>query len=224
MYKKLIKLLIQPLKILDNPITSGIIKIFLVVYAGAILPKMPNYIIKILQNPVMKLLVLFLISYVGMKDPVISLLIGIGFTLSMLTLNKIETISDVHDILDVVIDVPQEALNDLIDGAQDIVKTGANVVDKVTGLKVAEPVTKIANQVIDGVQGISNDIIDGSQELVKNIVGTIIPKEEKKVEEEKVEEIKEEFSMKSPDNKDFIMGSLGDIKGMDVEPKTEGIF
>ena len=235
MYKKLLKLAMQPLKILENPIANGILKIFLVLYAGAVLPQLPNYIKKAFQNPVMKLFVLFLISYVGIKDPVMSLLIGVGFTLTMLSLNKLETISDVHDILDAVIDVPQEVLNDLIDGAQDLVKDGANVVDSVTGkagIKVAGPLAEVANMVVDGVQGIGNDVVDGAQEVVGKIVGTVIPKAEKPVEAEEKEEAepampepeKESFSMEKPEFNQFVMGSLGDISGADAEPTIEGKF
>lgn len=232
MYKQLSKALMAPLKLLENPIANGIIKIFLVVYAAAIVPELPNYMKKLFKNPAMKVLFLTLMTYVGLKDPVMSLLIGIGFTLTMLSLNKLETISDVHDILDAVIDVPQEVLNELIDGAQDLVTGGANAVDSVTGkagIKVAGPLAEMANMVVDGVQGIGNNVIDGAQGVVGGIVGTVIPKEQKPAEakeEEKVEEApaqpKESFSMAAPKFNQFEMGSLGDISGADAEPKTEG--
>lgn len=231
------KALMAPLKLLENPIANGIIKIFLVVYAAAIVPELPNYMKKLFKNPVMKIGFLTLMTYVGIKDPVMSLLIGIGFTLTMLSLNKLETISDVHDMLDAIVDVPQELLNDLIDGAQDLVKDGANVVDSVTGkagIKLAGPLAEMTNMVVDGVQGIGNDVIDGAQDIVGGIVGTVIPKQEKKpeeaneeqkLEEEKLEEQpqkpeeeqpKESFSMAEPNFNQFEMGSLGDILGADA--------
>ena len=230
--KQLMKSLMTPLQILENPIANGIIKIFLVVYAAAIVPELPNFMKKLFKNPAMKVLFLTLMTYVGIKDPIISLLIGIGFTLTMLSLNKLETISDVHDILDSVIDVPQEVLNDLIDGAQDLVKGGANAIDSVTGkagIKVAGPLIEMANMVVDGVQGIGNNVIDGAQGVVGDIVGTIIPKAEKPEEakeEQKAEEapvqVQESFSMAAPKFNQFEMGSLGDISGADAEPTTEG--
>lgn len=218
MYKKLLKITMKPLKLLENPIANGVLKIFLIVYAAAILPELPNYMLKILQKPVMKMVFLFLVSYVGIKDPVMSLLIAIAFTLTMLTLNKLETISDVHDVLDAVIDVPQEVLNELVDGAQDLVEDGADIVDSLTskvGVKVAGPVVEMTNMVVDGVQGIGNDIIDGAQGVVSDIVGTVVPKAEEVAK--KVSEKVEEFSMKDPESKvNFEMGSLGDISGADA--------
>lgn len=237
--KQLSKLLMTPLKLLENPIANGIIKIFLVVYAATIAPELPNFMKKLFKNPAMKVLYLTLMTYVGLKDPVMSLLIGIGFTLTMLSLNKLETISDVHDILDAVIDVPQEVLNDLIDGAQELVESGAGVVDSVTGkagIKVAGPLTEVANMVVDGVQDIGNDIIDGAQGVVGGIVGTVIPKAEPKAAEEKTAQVekpaelivaaqpKESFSMANPLAKNFEMGSLGNISGADAEPQMESKF
>lgn len=225
------KALMAPLKLLENPIANGIIKIFLIVYAAAIVPELPNFMKKMFKNPVMKVVYLSLMTYVGIKDPVMSLLIGIGFTLTMLSLNKLETISDVHDILDAVIDVPQEVLNELIDGAQDLVKDGANVVDSVTGkagIKVAGPLAEMTNMVVDGVQGLGNNVIDGAQGLVGGIVGTVIAKKQpvKAEPEQKAEEApaqpKESFSMAAPKFNQFQMGSLGDISGADAEPTTEG--
>lgn len=217
----------SPLSVLENPIVNGVVKIFLVVYTAAILPELPNYVKKFFKNPVLKLFVLFLMTYVGIKDPVMSLMIGIAFTLTMLALNKLETISDVHDILDSVVDVPQQVLNDLIDGTQEIVSETAGVVDRLTekaGIKVAGPVAKVANKVVDGVQGVGNDLIDGAQKVVSGIVGTIIPKQASQdvaeVEAEPVEEpAKESFSMSNPEsNVNFEMGSLGNISGADSEP------
>lgn len=233
--KKISKAFMAPLKLLENPIANGVLKIFLVVYAAAIVPELPNFMKKLFKNPAIKIGFLFLVSYVGIKDPVMSLLIAIAFTLTMLSLNKLETISDVHDILDAVVDVPQEVLNDLIDGAQDLVGNGAEIVDTITskaGVKVAGPVAEVANMVVDGVQGIGNDIIDGAQNIVSDIVGTVIPKkEEPKESEEKPEEAsiiaeepKESFSMANPNAQNFEMGSLGDISGADAEPQNEEKF
>lgn len=213
MYKNLLKFAMIPLKYLENPIVNGVLKIFLVFYAGAIAPKLPNFLNKLFNNTLVKMIILFLISYVGIKDPVMSLMIAVSFTLTMLSLNKLETLNDVHDLLDSVIDVPQEVLNELIDGTQELVKDGADIVDSITnkvGLKVAGPTIDMANMVIDEVQGVTNNVIDKSQEIVSGIIGTVLPKEEEVVE-------KESFSMKNEEstNVNFELGSLGDISGVD---------
>ena len=224
MFKKLLKILMMPLKYLENPLINGTLKIFLIIYAATIAPKLPNFLVKLFKNPVIKMIVLFLISYTGIKDPVMSLMIAVAFTLTMLSLNKLETLGDVHDLLDAVIDVPQELLNDLVDGTQDIVSEVADKVDDVTGLvgiKLAKPVADITNGVVDVAQNLSNKIIDTTQDVVSDVVGLVIPKKEEK--EEKEEE-KEKFSMKDPNAKDFEMGSLGNIQGADDNDVKEEVF
>lgn len=223
---KILNLLMKPLNILENPIANGVIKIFLVVYASTIVQQLPNFMKKAFKNPAMKILFLSLVSYVGIKDPVMSLLIAIAFTLTMLSLNKLETLHDVHDILDAVIDVPQEVLNDLIDGSQDILKGSAKFVDSITnkaGITVAGPLVEMTNMVVDGVQGMSNDIIDGTQDLVGSVLENVIPKEEKTQEEkpeekpeEKTEENVELFgNLNEEEDVEFEIGTLGDITGSD---------
>jgi len=155
------KLLMKPLELLENKYIAGGVKIFLILYAAMIAPKLPAFIAKALKNPVVKLLILFLIVYTGVKDPMMSLLVAVGFTVSMLTLNKLETVGNLNEIIDGAIDVPQSLLNDVIDGAQDLTLAGANII----GSPVKE-VTEIVNNVVDGVQGIANNLIDTAQELV----------------------------------------------------------
>jgi len=212
MYKNLLKTLMMPLQYLENPLVNGVLKIFLVFYAGAVAPKLPSVVANLFKNSIVKMIVLFLITYTGIKDPVISLMIAVAFTLTMLSLNKLETVGDVHDLLDAVIDVPQELLNDLVDGAQELVGDVADNVDSLTGnigLEIAGPSVDVLNSVVDNVQELSNNVIDMSQEVVSDIVGTVLPK---KVEEEQ----KEDFSMEKPNQDDFEMGTLGDIHGSDV--------
>lgn len=208
MYKKLLKLLMSPLKYLENPIVNGVLKIFLIVYSASIAPKLPKFLEKIFQNPVIKMIVLFLISYTGIKDPVMSLMIAVAFTLTMLSLNKMETLGDVHDLLDAVIDVPQELLNDLVDGTQDIVEEVAEKVDDITGLvgvELAKPISNVINGVVDVAQDLSNKIIDTTQDVASDIIGTVIPKKS----------TEEKFSMEDPESKrNFEMGTLGDIEGV----------
>jgi len=221
MFKKLVKMLMKPLKYLENPLINGTLKVFLVIYAATIAPKLPNFLAKLFQNPVMKMIALFLISYTGIKDPVMSLMIAVAFTLTMLSLNKMETLGDVHDLLDAVIDVPQELLNDLVDGTQEIVDEVADKVDDVTGLvgiELAKPAADVVNGVVDVAQNLSNKIIDTTQDVVSDVVGLVIPKKEEEPKKE------EKFSMEKPDAKDFVMGSLGDIQGADDNDAKEGEF
>ena len=195
--KRVAALLMRPLKLLENKYIAGGVKIFLILYAAMIAPKLPAFMAKALKNPLVKLVILFLIVYTGVKDPMMSLLVAVGFTVSMLTLNKLETVGNLNEIIDGAIDVPQSLLNDVIDGAQDLTLAGANAI----GSPVKE-VVSVVNNVVDGVQGMANSLIDGAQELVTG---------------DKTESKQENFSMQDrtlnvevPD-----MGSLDGLSGYD---------
>ena len=193
--KKIQKLLMKPLALLENKYIAGAVKIFLILYAATVAPKLPKFLAKILKNPVAKLLILFLIVYTGVKDPMMSLLIAVGFTVSMMTLNKLETATSLDEIIQGAVDVPQSLLNDVVDGAQDLTMEAAGLIGS-----PVEEVVGVANKAVDAVQGIANNIIDGAQSILKT-----------------PEDKKENFSMEDrtlnvevPD-----MGSLDGLSGFD---------
>jgi hypothetical protein len=198
-FQKLSKLLMKPLALLENKYVAGALKIFLILYAATIAPKLPNFLVKALKNPVVKLLVLFLIAYTGVKDPIMSLLIAIGFVVSMQTLIAMEASNSLDGMIKSAVDVPQSLLNEVVDGAQTLAMDGANM--------VGSPVTDVvgtANKLVDAVQDVANKVIDGAQDLVPSIS---IGKSEKK----------ENFSMEDrtldvsvPD-----MGTLDGLSGFD---------
>jgi len=154
----------KPLKLLDNKYIAGSVKIFLILYAATVAPKLPNFMAKALKNPIVKLLILFLIVYTGVKDPIMSLLIAIGFTVSMMTLNKLEASSSLDEIIKGAVDVPQSLFNNVVDGAQDLTMDAAGLV----GAPVVK-VVGVANKLVDGVQGIANKIVDGAQSIIPSV-------------------------------------------------------
>ena len=194
-FGKLNKALMKPLSLLENKYVAGGIKLFLVLYAGLIAPKLPAFIAKLLKNPVVKLTILFLIIYTGIKDPMMSLLIAVGFTVSMLTLNKLETVGNLNELIDGAIDVPQSLLNDVIDGAQDLTGAAADLI----GAPVTE-VTGVVNDFVDSAQELVNKVVDGAQDL---ITGSEEEKENFSMEDRTMS-----MEMEVPD-----MGSLDGLSG-----------
>ena len=91
-----------------------------------------------------------------------SLLIAVGFTVSMMTLNKLETATSLDEIIQGAVDVPQSLLNEVVDGAQDITMDAAGLV----GAPLTD-IVGVANKAVDAVQGIANNIIDGAQSIIK---------------------------------------------------------
>ena len=61
MFSKLNKALMKPLALLENKYVSGGVKLFLILYAALVAPKLPAFVAKLLKNPVVKLTILFLI-------------------------------------------------------------------------------------------------------------------------------------------------------------------
>ena len=203
MLRKLKTLLMKPLALLENKYIAGGVKLFLVLYAGLIAPKLPAFIAKLLKNPVVKLTILLLIIYTGTKDPMMSLLIAVGFTVSMLTLNKLETIGNLNELIDSAIDVPQSLLNDIVDGAQDLTGQASELI----GAPVVE-VVGMTNKLVDTVQEVANKLVNSAQELI-----TGSDKEDFSMEDRTMS-----MNMEVPDmgSLDGLSGFSGNIVGADL--------
>ena len=78
--------LLEPL--FKNKRMAVIVTFFLVFYGGAAGPKLPSNIIKLFESPVFRVFILSLIVYKGNSDPMLSIMIAVGFTLTMDMINK----------------------------------------------------------------------------------------------------------------------------------------
>jgi len=220
LFKQLTKAAMKPLELIENQYVAGGLKLFLVLYAGMIAPQLPNFMAKLFKNAVVKMIVLFLIIYTGIKDPMMSLMIAVGFTLSMVSLNRMETAQDVHDLLDAVIDVPQDLLNEILDGAQDLTNQATDLVDNkvLDNIKLgyANDVNKMADQVVDFAQDLTNKVVDGVQGFASDVVGMVLPKKQAEI-------VTENFSLEDPSAKFDLekMGHLGQISGYSMDSEME---
>lgn len=207
--KQMSKAALQPLELIENPYVAGGLKLFLVLYAGMIAPKLPNSIAKLFKNSVVKMVVLFLIVYTGIKDPMMSLMIAVGFTLTMVSLNRLETAQDVHDLLNAVVDVPQDLLNEIVDGVQELANKTTKQVDKRVldhvKLGYANDVNKLADNAIDFVQNLGNKVVDRTQGLVSDVASLVVSK--------KAQKSAEEFSLENP-GANFDMDKMGQLDGI----------
>jgi hypothetical protein len=75
------------------------VSIFLMLYASLTKPKLPIIIRQLFDNPVFRFIVLTLILWRGNKDIKSSLLIAIGFLLTMQTVNKQKTEDMINNII-----------------------------------------------------------------------------------------------------------------------------
>ena len=185
-----LKMLMQPMKLvkqlgkmtdslLDNKFVGTTLKMLLVLYAGVLAPKLPESVLRVLENAVVKTLVFFLIPYIGTKDPALALLIALAYNATMVTITKLEAAKDLSQVIDALVDGPQETVNALIDGAQ----TGVGASLKLAGdfVRPVKPVTDLVetslDTVVDSVQGAGNSLVDMSQDLVRPVtekVGAVV--------------------------------------------------
>lgn len=78
----------EALSILDNQIVSSVLGLFLVLYAGLAAPKLPRSIARLFDNPVFRVVVLFLVAFMASKNKSVALIAAVGLVVSFQTLNR----------------------------------------------------------------------------------------------------------------------------------------
>ena len=69
--------------VFENQYSSTIVTVIILLYASLARPKLPNFMVKLFENPIFRVLFLSLIVYKGNRDPVFSIMIAIAFTVTM---------------------------------------------------------------------------------------------------------------------------------------------
>lgn len=73
---------------LDQKYVNTALYLFLILYASLAAPKLPSYVSHLFDNLWFRLIILFLIAYLSSKDASAALLVSIGLTITLLTLNN----------------------------------------------------------------------------------------------------------------------------------------
>jgi hypothetical protein len=84
--------------IIEQKYVKTAIYLFLILYAGLAAPKLPKYVSMLFDNFVFRLFIMFLIAYLSVKDVGAALLVAIGLTITLLTLNH-------HKVNDAIINL-----------------------------------------------------------------------------------------------------------------------
>ena len=159
--KQLKQALMKPLSLLENKYVAGGVKLFVVLYAARVAPALPALVSRLLMNPLIKMVVLFLIIYTGIKDPMKSGMIAVGFVLVMRGLRALEQAQDIKQVLNVAVNVPKSLINEAIDGAQDLVEKGS---DRLGG--PAPAIAGVAIDAVDAVQDLANKAVNSLQSAI----------------------------------------------------------
>lgn len=72
----------------NNPYLSTSLSLFLVLYAGLAAPQLPEYVARMFDNQLFKLLIFFLVAYSSRKNPTIAIIAAVGLMVSLHTLTK----------------------------------------------------------------------------------------------------------------------------------------
>jgi hypothetical protein len=72
----------------NNPYLSSALSLFLVLYAGLAAPQLPEYVARLFDNPLFKLLMFFLVAYSARKNPTVAIIASVGLMVSLHTLTK----------------------------------------------------------------------------------------------------------------------------------------
>ena len=76
------------LNFLEIPSIRFILIILLILYTTALVPRLTQSLNEIFNNIFVKILMLLVIVYLGQKDPVLALLVGIAFIMSIIQTNQ----------------------------------------------------------------------------------------------------------------------------------------
>lgn len=87
------------LTFLNNQYVSAVLYIILIVYASLAAPRLPHNIAKLFDNPVVKLVLFFLIVYLAKHDATIAIIASVGVLISLMTLNRYTANSEMMSIV-----------------------------------------------------------------------------------------------------------------------------
>lgn len=74
----------------NNEYVTAVLTLFLILYASFAAPKLPMYILKLFDNPFVKLLIFFLIVYIARKNPTVAIIAAVALMVSIHALNKLK--------------------------------------------------------------------------------------------------------------------------------------
>lgn len=84
---------------LDNEYVSAGLSLFLILYAGVAAPKLPQQVVQLFDNTLVKLFVFFLIVYVSRKNPTVAIIAAVAVLVSLMTLNRIKFNQEMMEVV-----------------------------------------------------------------------------------------------------------------------------
>jgi len=95
--QQVLALLDPVLEQLENPYVATFLSLFLAMYGGLAAPQLPSNIAAVFNSDVGRLVVLFLIVFMSVRNPTLAVLTAVGFTLSLQVLNQHKLFGNIVD-------------------------------------------------------------------------------------------------------------------------------
>lgn len=95
----------------DNKIVSTTLTTFLIVYAANASPKLPNFMVKLFDNKIVKVLFLSLIAYSSTRNPKVSLLMAVLFSVILNVIDGKKFFENFAQKEDCPNDIKEEQIN-----------------------------------------------------------------------------------------------------------------
>ncbi len=86
-------------KIMENKNFKAVLYIILILYASVIAPKLPNWLMNFLDNPIIKILFVFLIGFLFTQDSIAAIIATIGVTITYLIIAQTKTNNYAEDVV-----------------------------------------------------------------------------------------------------------------------------
>ena len=84
---------------LNNPYVIAALTILITMYAASIRPELPPFIKQLFNNPLFRIVILFLVVVRANKNPTLALMIAIGFTLTVNFITEQEMTESFRDVV-----------------------------------------------------------------------------------------------------------------------------
>merc|ERR1712196_384163 len=83
--------------IVDNEFISATLSLFLILYASQIAPKLPNNVIKMFDNILVKLALFFIVVYVSNKNASLALTVSIAVMATIIIINNKNCVENISE-------------------------------------------------------------------------------------------------------------------------------
>ena len=69
--------------VMNNPYVTATMTLFVILYGALARPDLPDFVMNLFDNPIFRLVVLFLIGFISVRNTQVALIVALAFTITM---------------------------------------------------------------------------------------------------------------------------------------------